>query len=292
MTTIISRRIPSYLLIVVTLFLLTGSTPAPEKYTSIETLIKEGLITTEIKGKGGHSGNCINFRIKNISGKTINLDIEAGRRLFSKNESLQDILIVKNKKVKIAPGNETDIAGYGFCCQSSNGGPSSGSIFSVGEMAPENWVELAQLIDKNDFPVDKIQSAVWVLSNDHPLSSVGRFGMEDVQPLLEKLATIKNIEIPWYTVKYKDDTSTVFSDQVETLQCEIEYFVRDHAGITINVRDESGRVYSTLIKGTHFQRGYHTYPIKLNVLGWKKGKYTISVYQNDNQAIYKRSFSI
>ena len=261
-------------------------------YVSIEQLVNEKQMTSQIKGKGGYQGDCIEFEVKNLTSDTLFVELEPGRRLVSKDTTEQDILIVKRKRFSLAPLAALVFSGFGFCCESKRHAPASESDFSIGYMVPADWQQLTNLIDQHNFPNSAIQSAIWCISDNHDLSSIHDEDPEKTRLLKRIVAKIKNIEIPWYSVTYETDPTAVFSGRAEAVYGEISYYIGTNALISINVRDKNGVVVANLEKGTAKGSGEYNYPLALNVKGWPKGEYEIAVYEDYSRLIKRVKFTL
>jgi hypothetical protein len=287
---------PVLLLLIALLFISAGKRKEnavnEDNFVSVEKCLKDGDINAQIKGLGGFQEECIAFNLENLTTDTLKIRIEAGRRLTSVDSTLQDIFLVRDENLILFPNGHKTLKGYGFCCQSSNHSPQSNSGFTVGYMAPETWQQVAHFIGQNTFPESAIQAAVWVLSDDHPVSSIWAPDLTDVQSLREMVAEIKGVEVPWYIVKYENDTSMVFSNRPEWVKGEMNYYVRTNSMVSINVRSSKGMLITTLVKEMSLESGHYTYSLDLNVKGWPRGDYECTVYENFSNVLLKKKFKI
>jgi len=286
--------IPSLLVaLICTLYLFTNAfkenqVTSAKEYVSIEKLLNEHKISLDIKGTGGHQENCIAFDIKNLTNDTIFILIEQGRRFVSGDSDLQDILLVKKHEFASPPQGKTYKIGYGFCCESSMRSPSAGSVFKIGFMAPKEWIKVLDLINTYDFEAGAIQSAIWVLSDNHDISSVYSKNAEHMNRLRALLAKVKGIEIPWYSVSYKQDTAMVFTNQHLKVWGEIDYQIKHNSMVSINVRSLDGMVMEILIEDMPVNPGFYTYKMDIPVYDWPKGEYEINIIDNSNLLIKKK----
>lgn len=262
------------------------------KYVSIEKLVNDKKLTSEIRGLGGYKGECIRFDLTNMTADTLKVLIEAGRRLICLDTPLQDIFIVKNKYITLTPNEHEEVNGYGFCCQSSDGSPQKDSKFSIGFMAPADWVKLAKVIDKNKFPPSAIQSAVWVLSNNHDISSIHDENLERIKLLRQTVAAIKGVELPWYTQTFEYDRSVVFSNRPERVTGSFYYELKRAASVTIAVKNKYGELITILLEEDGSERGTHTFQLDLIVKDWPKGEYEIVVLEDYSILNLKKKFKL
>ncbi len=262
------------------------------KFISIEKLSLNSAIIIKLSSKGGHQGFCMEVLFENNTFDTCFAWVEAGRRLISEDEKQQDIFIVKNLYVVIEPSKKKKFYIFGFCCQSHDASPRLGSVFQVGKMEGKDWQAVASVIADHDFDFPAIQYAVWAISNDHPISSIDK-GKDDRNLLLLKtIADIKHIELPWYNIDYKQESSQVFSNKPSHIYSEINYNLAYYGEVSIVVRDKYGIVQATLLDGVPKDKGLNAYFFDLDIAGWKDGFYTFEVVQDGNKIIVKRKFEI
>ena len=266
--------------------------PAEKKYSSIEQLVGDERLKTVITGLGGYQEECVELNLKNLTRDTLFVELESGRRLVSKDTNEQDILVVKRRRIILAPLAALIVNVYGFCCQSKKHGPAKASVFSIGYMAPPEWQKVTQLMDEHAFPVDAMQSAIWVLSDNHDISSIYNEKPETIQLLKNTVARIKNLEVPWYSVVFETDPTAVFSNRALKVTGELAYNLSTNAIITINVRDRSGVLVTNLEKGLSRGPGEYTDQLAINVKGWPKGTYEICVYEDYSRLIKKVVFQL
>ena len=261
-----------------------------KKYISIQRHVDEGRLKAQITGLGGYQKDCIEFLLENNTPDSLWIQLEPGRRLVSEDTLIQDILIVKEENILLAAHEKKHLKGYGFCCQSSKRSPGNGSKFNTGYMAPAGWIELAKVINANKFPASSVQHAIWVLSNNHPISSIHATNMENIKVLRETVAGIKGIELPWYTLTFVKDTAQLFSGRPEMLFGKIDYYIRNNTVVTINIRDKRGRIVKSLTKGKTANPGKYTYDLKLNVKAWPKGEYNLYIYEDFSNLNKRKKF--
>lgn len=260
------------------------------EYISIQDLYEKNIIDLNILSKGGYQEECIELEIENLQDTTVYVKVECGRRFISLDSTIQDIFIVKEIFLEILSHAKAKINGYGFCCQATNASPYKSAIFDVGFMAPESWIKIAEIINENDFPASVIQNAVWVLSDNHSLSSVHSDDLTSIFPLRKALAEYLNIEITWYTLTYAEDTTNLFSDRPTKIFGEINYNISNNTVITINIRNIHGEVVKTLVKESFVNPGIYKYVLELDVSNYPKGEYEVYFYEDFANLKFKKKF--
>jgi len=267
-----------------------------KKYLSIEEAMKNKIVEARIIGKGGHTGECITLDIQSLVDYDTLIRIEPGRRLVSDDTLLQDILIIKEIQLFLAAKEKKLINLFGFCCQATNHSPYGGAKFNVGYMPDSSFIKLAMFLSASNLPLDVMQNAVWVLSNDHALNSIHNDNDADrpkMKELYQLIAGLKGLEIkfPWYTLKYKQDTATLFSNKPTKLFGEIEYYLSNPANVDLVVRDSRNNFVANLFVNRPQNPNNYTYRFTLDVAKYPKGKYYVILYV-DNQLRVRKEFEL
>lgn len=262
------------------------------KPVSLDSLLKKKYLSATFTGIGGHSGESVKASLKNLTADTLVCFIAPGRRLFSIDTLAQDLLIVKEAYVVLAP-NQTKVTNlHGYCCQSHHQGPKIDSKFTSGKMEAAAWIELANHINKNNYQPAVIQQAVWVLSNNHEISAVSQSEMAAILPLRQLLAKLKGIEVPWYTLDYTKNDTIVFTGQHNNFYGDYTASIKNNTSITLLLKNEKDEILAVFLKNAPVHTGVFKYPIYLKVLGWSKGTYTFYLYENDHILLQKKSFKL
>jgi hypothetical protein len=284
---------PFLLLLAIIVFSSLSSDKKVEiKKLGIEDAVNKGMIRATVKGNGGHGGECINLNIISTASVDTTIYVEAGRRLNSEDSTVQDILVVKEIQILVKAGEEKNVNLYGFCCQATNHSPSKDEKFDIGHMADSGLVKLSQFLNKNTFDDNIIQNAVWVISNDHPLSSVGSSNInkrKELKKLHNLLATIKHlpVDFSWYSLTFKTDTARLFSGVPDSLYGDIEYSVWKNSSVSLTLSDSIGHVVKRFFTNKPQNPEKYTYEIKTSVFGYPKGKYFVRLFANDQMKLEK-----
>ncbi len=261
---------------------------AKHKIYTIDKACKAGLATIKIRGTGNYRGDCLKINIKNNGDDSLFILLEAGRRLDSKNQMEQDILVTKEQLYKLEPHQKKEFFVYGFCCQASNHAPRKDSLFSIGKMADLNLISLAKYCNTNNFSILETQSAVWCVSDKRPLASISASN----ESLRYFVSLITKEEMPWYQLEYHDASSnTVFSDRVERVTGNIMYTLNKDDFYKIELHDAKGNLIQNFTENKLATKGTYDYWFNMQVSNYPKGKYYIHIY-NGNELVTKKEFVI
>jgi hypothetical protein len=261
-----------------------------EKHKSIQEFLDSKKINLVIKGLGGYQGDCIGLNLENITPDTLFMKVEAGRRFVSADTTEQDIFIVKEMLLALLPMEKRFVKAFGLCCEATMHAPKQNSKFSIGFMTPSAWQSLAKFMYKNNFSNHTMQSAIWVMSNDHQISTVIGDNQKQTDLIRAALSKLKNIPVPWYSLRYAEVAGQVFSDKHERVFGPVEFTLRESALITVQVRDEEGRTMDVPMPASEYANGENTFQMDISVTDWPKGKYTVMVFANGTMRINKKEF--
>jgi len=282
-----------YLLLILLVILLLAF-KNDKKQLTIKDALAKNMISYKLKGLGGYSGECMNITIKNNSNIDTTFYFESGRKLISKDKSIQDILIIKPMEFLLASGKEINFKGFGFCCQAHNGAPYKDSEYEIGNLKNIKLASLANYLHLNKYKEDQMQNAIWVVSDNNPISSifVPTDDKKDEEKMMKlKLYVAKLMDIStkhlWYSLKYKTDTIELFTGDAVFLNGKFDFRIMHYSQGFIAVFNDRNQIIKYLSKAQSFSSRVYTYPVHLNVNGWKKGKYFVRVYSNNRMQIEK-----
>ncbi|MGZ4060710.1 MAG: hypothetical protein ACXVPU_16880 [Bacteroidia bacterium] len=223
---------------------------------SIEEAAKKGMIKLSIKGKGGYTGDVIAMKIQNLTNKIIDLKLEAGRRLDSKKENEQDILVTQPQEFVLNANQNKTINIFGMCCQAHNSAPQPKSDYSVGKLADSNLIKLATFIDKNKYYTNySAQQSVWVLSDNNSIASICSGDKETVTSLRKFVSKLTGKIIPPYDITYKEGIDGSAMGRAIKIEGVFEYSLPMSCHSTMGIYDEAGRLIQMIFKDLQSDRG-------------------------------------
>jgi hypothetical protein len=223
---------------------------------SVEDAAKRGLIKLSIKGKGGYTGDVIEMKIQNLSASTLSLCLEAGRRLDSKDETQQDILITRPEIFVLGAKQQRSYNVFGMCCQAHNSSPKANSVYAIGKMADSSLIKLANFIDKNKYYTEHgAQEAVWTVSDNNSLASIQDGKNEDLKKLRNYVSEITGRPIPDYNVIYKQQDDRSVLGRVVKVDGTFAYSLNLDNKVTIAIYDQSGKMVQLLLEHRPHEKG-------------------------------------
>jgi len=258
---------------------------------SLEALYASGKVSVSFIGKGGHQNNCVQLVIKNNTADSVSGFAEAGRRLNSINDSEQDILLVKSANFRLGARQKDTIDLTGFCCQSKKSSPVRGSLFTIGTMAPAIWLLITNLIDRENFPPDAIQNAIWVLSDNHDIRSIPAYRAPAMDKLRHTVADILDIDLPWYSFRYEGDSAHLYTGTKTHFFAQIAFEIPQRAIITPQVALPNGEIIYTG-DSQHFKAGENVIAVEFPIQNWNVAAYDLFLTEDFHTTNKKLRFTL
>ncbi|MBI2968513.1 MAG: hypothetical protein HYY40_11985 [Bacteroidetes bacterium] len=254
---------------------------------SVKDALLKNLIDIRIRSRGGHTGNCIEMEVKNISYDTVFLRIEAGRVLIAGDSAFQNILITGADSFFLTVGQTLKRDIFGMCMEMTDRSPVKDAKSTVGDMAGKALEAIARFIGKYNYYNGTGQHAVWVLSNNIPIESVHATDDPLVKDLHKLLHQVTGKPIPWYTLEYKQDTAHLFTGIPVKLFANFQYYLANNGLASLILYDENNNIVQKLFLNLPHHPDDHEYVFVLDVSLWKRGSYFCKLFVDDRQQMVR-----
>lgn len=186
------RRIASLIVMALTVAQLNAA-----ERMRIDSLLRLGHIDIKVTGTGGHSGECVAVEVISKLPSRLEIFIPPGWRFVSQDSSLQDLLVVEEEALALAPRGHARVTCRSFCCEASMGGPGEGARYHSGGMASSALVKLAEHIAAGRYPDSAIQQSVWAVSDGNPISAIDAGDSAATLELRQLVSALTGRPIPW-----------------------------------------------------------------------------------------------
>lgn len=225
---------------------------------TIDEAAKKGFIKLNIKSKGGYTGKVIEMKIKNNSPSTLKLRLEAGRRLDSKKQNEQDILVTEARELIVSGLKEQSTDINGMCCQAGNACPSVNAEYSIGFMADSNLIKLAKFIDSNKYYNENTaQQAVWCVSDGKSIAGIYGGDKKIVEQLRNYVSLITGQPIPPYNITYKESDNNSTIGHPFKIEGQFNYELNTTGHVTLAIYDVNGNMVQLIFQDIAHNRGAH-----------------------------------
>ncbi len=234
---------------------------------SVEEAAKKGFVKLFIKSKGGYTGEVIEMKVQNLTNRKLDLKVEAGRRLDSKKQNEQDILVTKEQEFFVNSNQTKSLNVSGMCCQAHNACPTIKNEYLVGKLADSSLIKLAMYIDKNKYYSNySAQQAVWVVSDDNSIGSIDDGDKEIKNNLRNFVSKLTGKVIPPYDISYQSGNDGSAMGRAVRIEGVFDYSLPMACHSTMGIYNERGEMVQLIFENLQSDRGeykhYYTFRIK------------------------------
>lgn len=246
-----------------------------EKPIALDLALNKGMVGCEIASKGGYKGDCAKVTLSNKTNHLLNVELESGRNLVSLDTTKQDLMNVDDV-IFVLEGNSSETKPvFAFCSQSSKSAPEQEERYVLGEMHDKNSVKLANYLSENKskVPVEAMQSAVWVLTDNRRIEGIYHEDRDSIQSLLAYVAGLTYKVTPWYGIEYEQQGDSLISNKAKTIYGNFEANLNENEVVKLVVYNmfNVDQIRKTIKTG---RKGYN-HPVSINVKDLKPGRYSI-----------------
>ncbi|MBA3971837.1 MAG: hypothetical protein H0X46_06765 [Bacteroidetes bacterium] len=241
---------------------------------SIEEAARKGFVKLSIKSKGGYTGEVIEIKVQNLTAQKLELKVEAGRRLDSKNENEQDILVTHTQEF-IVNANQLKILNVsGMCCQAHNSAPKNNSPYSVGKLADSSMIKLAMFIDKNKYYSNSsAQQAVWVVSDNNSIGSINDDDKDLKTNLRNFVSKLTGKAIPAYDINYQNGSDGSAMGRANSIEGVFDYSLPMPCHASFVICNERGEIVQVVFDKLQSDRGDYNHYYTFRTRGLPEGIY-------------------
>ncbi|MFN0215453.1 MAG: hypothetical protein ACKVT2_14440 [Saprospiraceae bacterium] len=271
------------------LFLLSNSISAqkpakPSNIFDLKDAIAQKLVSIHIEGKGGHQGEALKIVCKNIRGQYLRIRIPQGQLMEPSNTSEQTLVVAEELLLAVMAKTPAEAALKTFCTESGDNSPNTGSVFSVGAIAPAAVCNLLKFIaEKGKIESSEAQTAVWCLTGGNTLASIG-------DPELTRfVADQLGKEVPGYKIRHS--TVEIVPGRPAALgkalviEGNFRYYLEKDERVIMVLLDASGKLIKEVSKEELMKKGEHRSGLRLEVYNLDPGKYTLRMQTKAGRVI-------
>lgn len=210
---------------------------------------------------GTHTGQCIEFEVKNLTGTSLEIKVEAGRKLICDFDSVQNMMITRELIFTLSPRESVKHKAYAMCIEQSDASPSGTSTFYMGDMASSHLLELAQTLDKYNYQNMVGQTAVWTVIGDKDTSNIWGSNAEQKKFLRKYISDLRSESTE--EVFYQQGPVIYLESEEYNISGSIRWDMKKKGPASLIVYDEQGNYVTSVFKERKFDAGNQTYDFKV-----------------------------
>lgn len=247
----------------------------------LKEAIAQGLISVKAVGEGGYTGKVMALEIVSLHKKDLLVDVPAGLQLHSEDSSIQDLIITEDRQLELAAGTKRKLIINAMCIQPHNGSPYESSVYSLGTMANDTMVKLAQYIATKRYQDDMGQSAVWAMVNNEGLENVYGADPARLKDLLDYMNQITGKPLPWYNKeKAPPPPGQVYTQEPAIIHANFEFKLAMAGTARLAIYNGAGEVVYVIKDNMMVKSGKSTMKFRIEVRGYEVGKYFVRLELN------------
>jgi hypothetical protein len=159
--------------------LIFSSALRAQQHTKLSDAIQKGLIRLNIVASG-HGGRCASVEAQNTGTQVLDLDIDCGQKIVNSDSSQQNLMVTQKESIHLLPNAKATRKVYAMCINAGKGSPSN-KPFRLGQLAQGALMRLAQLIEQKGWQNSNAQSAVWSITDNRSINSIGSDVSDDYE---------------------------------------------------------------------------------------------------------------
>jgi hypothetical protein len=252
------------------LLFVSATTLTFSKTIDIRAAIKSGLIEVEPFGNGGHTGKCIQLKLKNLKKKKLEIFVPAGLIFNSVDTFNQDLIIIQDRMLVLDKFQKRSFSLYAMCIQASNASPSIESLFETGPEAEGNLLEVIKFIDKKNIRTQAAQYAIWAVTDNKRIENINH------PELAIFTAELLGKPIPQYMIQHAAQSrpgQPAFQDKPVVINGTFRYKSSEERKVSFGLYNAEGTLLYESFKDQVQQRGEHKFKFLFEVRNIPKGKY-------------------
>ena len=264
----------------------------PTSEHNILLLQKANKIELSIIGnaESTHYLEPILLTVTNKTNKKIEINIPPGLHFATVDSNYQDVISTQERTMLIAANASKTIAMPGLCIQNHNSAPGGKTEFTLGAMALDKTLALAEFLDLKNIQGSQAQQAMWVLTDNNNLTNIIGFDDRHEQELLDKtadLAGLPKISIEDYKELKNKRHNPVYTSSLKGY-FKFEFPRKTRVQIAIFNQDH---VLIKEVFNQEVEAGFHKVEYKLETTDYE-GKKIISQMIAYNKVVSKRTIDL
>lgn len=260
--------------------------PAFQQVETIELsdAIKRKIIEASFVSNGSYSGNSLLCKAKNLQAKAYKIRITEGTYFQAPTDTEQNLLIPQSDYFLLQANQAKSVTLNGFCTNASKHAPKEGGVFKLASYtANASMPKLVTFLKGKKYDNSTLQDAIWAVSDKHQVSNVVGEDKTSISELRKFLFTLTGQKETWYEspqIRTIEPDRTI-NHETARISGDLTYKTTKGAKLYTEVVSPEGEVKIKTDTRTMTNSGDLTYNFKVEVKGWKKGKYVIRVMENE-----------
>ena len=227
--------------------------------------------------------------VSNLSSAPLEMELDPGYMLEPTETSYQAMLLTQPISMKLkSKERKTDFV-YAMCTQLSHSGPNSSLQYHIGGLAKPSLLQMALFIVNKKYLVHAAQEAVWSISDDMPITSIGDGNPGITDDLQKQAATIKHVDLEKLKKEYKANKGAAIAEfNGPKIDRNIPITVKDSAMVSVGYYTINDSLIKPIMQPTMLMGGKHSVRYDPFPVAFAGKSYTVKMMKDGSP--YKEYF--
>lgn len=256
--------------------------------------IKDKKVDVIITSTGGHSGKCMEIKVKNLTNVPYTVTIAAGTIFIPEDEGEQTILVPLKNIFVLQPSETKPLLVGGYCTELKDRCPQTSSAFTISKTTSQPLIDLIQcMAPLKGLEEDLIQQSVWCITDGESPSNITSANTLNQKVLRDFLFKCTGQADTWYSTKRTPEIAadrSIVNNALE-ISGKIDIEAIKPMELIGVVKNEAGEVVWKYPYITSLPAGDIVFDFNLKVRNWKSGNYFI-IYTCEDVELVNQKFTI
>ena len=227
----------------------------------------------------------LSLELENRTGSQLRVEVDPGTIFRPVDTANQPLVLLGGEAILVAPWKSAPLRVQTFCANSQAMAPGKADSFVYAGVSGDTMVQLLKYL-KGAFLLDELgQKAIWVLTNDHPLSEAyDPHRVAQSEKLIAKLMALTGKEQPEYyrvTGVREGAGQPVYSPKVLRIVAQFEEQFSEPHTLSLGVYNDQGSLIQSVFKDRFFGKTGHRFKVDFEAGNVPAGKYYIRLTEGD-----------
>jgi hypothetical protein len=280
------------LLLTLVLFSLSSFAPPEGKTYYLDQAIAQNIVSAQFLGnsKSVHYEQPVKAQLINRTRTPVEIRIPAGTIFTANTDNQQNIVVTKNKIIRLLSGAAATVALSGNCIEATDHGGNDQSRYTLKGKASSVLQKLVNYLKANKISASLGQKAIWCVTNDYSLADIYDKDKEAATKLRKFTATLLNKPLPKPEVFNEYRYNYTAKPQISVMGTFNIRFSKD-CKLNIAMFDTAGRMVRELFRYDLLKAGPHRLKYEFDNSVYTDEKYVIHAIRN-GQIIYSRNVDL
>lgn len=265
---------------------------SPNSSLTLEKALSEKKVEMVIVSKGGHSGNCIDIQLKNLTNKKLEIEMTPGTVFMPEDEGEQTLINTEEKIFALEKNQSKTFKVNAYCTEAHDRCPSTASKFKLAQTPNATLKKLTYFLDSlKTADHSMIQQSIWCLTDSESVANVYTEDLKVTKAMRGYLCAVTGQKDPWYTTRRQTsvDANNRIVSVAKEIKGDLEFTTTEPLDMQGVVVDSTGKEIYRNPNKIVGPSGKIRFKFKLQVEGWAPGKYAV-VYHNNGKEVLRKEF--